>query len=98
MGDNRYIDAHIEIYIIFEHFVYMTDSKKTFSKVKINSKSICSVVLSPTFTHSLLNEQFMTSTCKDDLNKYPFQLLVDVRNRSLYSLILELTKMDQIVF
>ena len=47
-GDNVCTDAHIEFDIISERFIYTTDSKWKFSKLKMDSiKSTESVVFSP---------------------------------------------------
>ena len=45
-----------------KRFVHIADF---LLNVKINSKSIHSVVSSSVFTHLLLNERFLTSTNKD---------------------------------
>ena len=55
-GGAMYSLIHIEFDIPSECFVPMrTDSKWTFSKVKIKSKSIHSVVFSPTISNLILN-------------------------------------------
>ena len=56
MGDNVWIHAPMEFDLIYVHFQHMPDFN-----VQSNSKSIDSAISPPTFSHSLLNEQFPTS-------------------------------------
>ena len=65
MVDNVCMRAYRKFDLICVHFPHMTDLKWTFSNVKINSESIGGVVFPDTCTHLLLNEQFLTLTCKD---------------------------------
>ena len=65
MVDNVCRRSYMQFDSIFVHFPHMTDLKWIFSNVKINSESIGGVVFSDTCTHLLLNEQFLTLTCKD---------------------------------
>ena len=65
MGDNVYSDAHITFYIIDVHFPHMAVLKWIFSNVKYNSEYIGGVVFPYTCIHFVLNEQFLTLTCKD---------------------------------
>ena len=64
MVDNVCTRAYMQIDLICVHFSHMTDLKWIFSNVNINSESIGGVVFSDTYTHLLLNEQFLTLTCK----------------------------------
>ena len=47
------------------HYSHMTDLKWIFSNVNIKSESIGGVVFPDAYTHLLLNERFLTLTCKD---------------------------------
>ena len=58
IGGHVCIDAHTDFDIISDHSVHTHDTLKV-------SKSIQSAVFSPTFTHPLLAELFLASTCKD---------------------------------
>ena len=64
MGNIVCTRAYIQFDLIYVHFPHITNLKWIFSNVKINSKSIGGVVFPHTWTHLLLNEQFLTLTCK----------------------------------
>ena len=49
-----------------ERFNQMTDSKRTFLKLKLNSYFIHSVIFSPTLTYALFNELLLISTYLND--------------------------------
>ena len=72
MGDNLCTDANMEFDLIYVHFPHISDLKWIFSNIKINFESIGGVVFAHTWTHLLLNEQFMSDTLASGKHSYVF--------------------------